>query len=218
MQRFCRILTIALAMLLCGLPARAELTAQQNTDVARINTYLNGVTNIAGRFVQASPDGAVSGGAFYLARPGRARFEYDDQELVVVARGQRLLIKEGRFVTNELPLDGTPLKVLLGGAVDLAVDARILALETRAGTLAATIEDPTSPELGQVTLIFTSAGAAASANAGADNALHLQRWIVTDAQGLRTTVSLSEIRYPDRIDPDLFNLESEGSGSRGRRD
>jgi len=183
-----------------------QLTAQQIADVARINTYLNNLSNMSGRFLQINPDGVLSEGAFYLARPGRARFDYDQEELVVVARGQQLIIKEGNFVTNELPLDGTPLKILLGRDVDLASDARIVAIDDYAGTLSATIQDPEAPDLGQVTMIFTGP------------VLQLQRWIVTDAQGLRTTVSLTEIAYPERIDPDLFRLESDSSVFRGRQD
>lgn len=195
------------APLVTGTPAAAQapalqLSAQQATDVARINTYLNDLQNLAGRFLQINPDGVISEGNFYLARPGRARFEYDDEDLVVVARGQKLLIKEGRFVTNELPLDGTPLKVLLGRNVDLNKDARIVEVDSRAGTLATTIQDPEAPELGQVTMIFTGPQ------------LQLQRWIVTDAQGLRTTVSLTQIDQPETLDSELFDLHS---GLRGRQ-
>lgn len=197
---------LALAALAAAAPARAELAAEDRGHVARINAYLNGLANIEGRFLQINPDGVLAEGTFHLARPGRARFDYDEEELVVVARGQRLLIKEGAFVTNELPLDGTPLKVLLGRDVDLARDADIVALDARAGTLAVTIRDPEAPELGQVTLVFT----------GPDT--QLQRWIVTDAQGLRTTVSLSDVAYPERIDPDLFRLESGRGVFRGRQD
>ncbi len=200
------ITSMMLAALLAAAPAHAELTPQQSADLARINVYLNGLKNISGRFLQINPDGILSEGAFYLARPGRARFDYDDEDLVVVARGQQLLIKEGNFVTNELPLDGTPLKVLLGRDIDLSKDADVLAVDGRAGTLSTTIQDPEAPELGQVTLIFTGPE------------LQLQRWIVTDAQGLRTTVSLTEVSYPEQLDADLFRLESGGSSFRGRQD
>ena len=206
MGRFRHIIVIFAAAVLLAAPARADLTPQQNADVERINTYLNDLTNLSGRFLQISPDGMLAEGAFYLARPGRARFDYDDEDLIVVARGQQLLIKEGNFVTNELPLDGTPLKVLLGRDVDLARDTRIVAIDARVGTLSATIQDPEAPELGQVTLVFTGP------------ALQLQRWIVTDAQGLRTTISLTQVDYPERIDPDLFRLESGNSSFRGRQD
>jgi len=211
-----RILSLALcatmAAFLAMVPAKAQLAApaplnsEELADVARINGFLNNLKNMSGRFLQINPDGVLSEGAFYIARPGRARFDYDEEDLVVVARGQQLLIKEGTFVTNELPLDGTPLKILLGRDIDLATDARIIAVDSRAGTLATTIQDPEAPELGQVTLIFTGP------------TLQLQRWIVTDAQGLRTTISLTEINYPERIDPDLFRLESGNSTFRGRQD
>lgn len=198
-------LALFAALMAAGAPARAELSDTDRADVARVNAWLNGLSNLEGRFLQINPDGVLAEGTFHLARPGRARFDYDHEELVVVARGQQLLIKEGAFVTNELPLDGTPLKVLLGRDVDIARDAKIVAVDARAGTLAITIRDPEAPELGQVTLVFTGPGT------------ELQRWIVTDAQGLRTTVSLMDVTYPDRIDAGLFRLESD-RGFRGRRD
>lgn len=183
-----------------------QAAAGEEALVARINAYLNALTNIEGRFLQIGPDGTLAEGRFHLARPGRARFDYDTEDLVVVARGQRLYIKEGAFVSNELPLEGTPLKVLLGRNVDIARDTEIVALDARAGTVAVTLRDREAPELGQVTLIFTGPRT------------ELARWIVTDAQGLRTTVTLSGVSYPARIDPDLFRLESGRDFFRGRQD
>src|SRR5690606_34357856 len=54
------------------------LTPQQKALIDRINLYLTSVQTLFGDFVQVGPDGTRSEGKFYLQKPGRMRFEYDD--------------------------------------------------------------------------------------------------------------------------------------------
>jgi outer membrane lipoprotein-sorting protein len=42
-----------------------------------------------------------------------------------------------------------------------------------------------------------------------DVPLRLRRWVVVDAQGLTTTVALSETRSNVELDPELFVIEDE---------
>ena len=64
---------------LLGKPSSAgALSAEQRAIVERVNSYLSGVQMLTGNFIQVGPDGSRTQGEFYISKPGRVRFEYDD--------------------------------------------------------------------------------------------------------------------------------------------
>ena len=71
-----------------------KLTPEQRAIVERVNSYLSGVQTLTGNFVQVGPDGSRTQGDFYIYKPGRVRFEYDDPspielDFVTRIRGRR---------------------------------------------------------------------------------------------------------------------------------
>src|SRR5262245_38785518 len=66
------------AVLLGKANGAGKLTSEQRTIVERVNSYLSGVQTLTGNFVQVGPDGSRTQGDFYIYKPGRVRFEYDD--------------------------------------------------------------------------------------------------------------------------------------------
>src|SRR4051794_6895949 len=54
------------------------LKPEQRALVEKVNRYLSSVQTLQGKFVQVAGDGRRTTGDFYLAKPGRVRFEYDD--------------------------------------------------------------------------------------------------------------------------------------------
>ena len=95
------------------------------------------------------------------------------------------------------PLASTPLNLLLGEDVDLAESSRVLNVETRPGALLITLADRSGEAPGQITLIFDRPK------------LQLRQWVVTDVQGLQTTVALRNIERGIRADNSLFVLRDE---------
>jgi len=164
--------------------ARAELSGSDMRDLARISNYLNGLTTLEGNFVQVGHDGELSEGQFYLRRPGRIRFEYKPPNpALVVADGLWVGVYDKRLNTlDRIPIGSTPLDLLLRSRVDLRKEGAVQSIERGQGVLRVLAIDPDAPDQGSITLVF------------ADNPLELRQWIVVDAQGLATTVALSEMR------------------------
>src|SRR3974390_1145780 len=54
------------------------LKPEQRAIVDKVNKYLSLVQTLQGRFGQVGSDGRRTTGDFYLSKPGRVRFEYDD--------------------------------------------------------------------------------------------------------------------------------------------
>jgi outer membrane lipoprotein-sorting protein len=182
-----------------GLPApsAAQMSGEDARDLSRISNYLNGVTTLEGTFVQIDHDGELSEGLFYMRRPGRIRFEYKPPNpALVIADGTWVGVYDTRLNTlDRIPLGSTPLDLLLSERVDLRSDNAIRSIERAPGLMRVTAIDPDAPDQGSITMVFAEAP------------LELRQWIVIDAQGLTTTVALSEMRSNVKLDPKLFFIE-----------
>ena len=188
----------ALAALLApALPAPAQMSGADARDLARISNYLNGVTTLEGNFVQIGHDGELSEGLFYLRRPGRIRFEYKPPNpALVIADGTWVGVYDTRLNTlDRIPLGSTPLDLLLSKRVNFRDNNAIRSIERAPGLMRVTAIDPDAPDQGSITMVF------------AETPLELRQWIVVDAQGLTTTVALSEVRSNIKLDPNLFFIE-----------
>ena len=111
-----------------GAPA-AALKPEQRALVDKVNRYLSSVQSLQGKFVQVGGDGRRTTGDFYLAKPGRVRFEYDDPSPIeLVADGTSVVVRDRNLATQDVyPLSQTPLRFLLADRVDLTRDTNVIA-------------------------------------------------------------------------------------------
>jgi len=192
-------LVLAGALGLTSAPARAEAfvpTPQDRADIARVETYLNGVRALHSRFLQIAPNGGTSEGQAWLVRPGRLRFQYDPPSPFLLVGGHGLLVFHDAQLkqTSNLPLGSTPLGLLLQDNLRLSGDVTVTALRRLPGQLQIGIVRTKSPQDGQLTLIF------------ADNPLALKQWTVLDAQRRETRVTLYNIELGGSYDSKLFEF------------
>jgi len=172
--------------------------AEQEAAVARINAYFNGITNLQGSFEQVDPNNKRSSGRFYVQRPGKLRFDYaPPSALRIVADGHSLAIEDSDLKTVEkYPIKSTPFRLLLTESVDLARDARIAGVERDGGGLAISLEDKEGEAAGTIRLYFEAA-----------SDLELKEWIITDAQGLTTRVTVKNVVSGRKVATDFFQAK-----------
>jgi outer membrane lipoprotein-sorting protein len=170
--------------------------AEQAAAVQRINAYFNGITNLQGTFEQVDSNNKHATGRFYVQRPGKLRFDYAaPSTLRIVADGHFLAIEDSDLKTIEkYPLESTPFRLLLGDGVDLSRDARIVGVEQQEGSLAVTLEDKNGAATGQIKLNFST-----------EPELKLKQWVITDAQGLATSVTVDDVVPGRKVAADFFN-------------
>lgn len=173
-----------------------ELTLDNKEDIARVEAYLNKITTLKAQFLQINSEGKVAEGNLFMKRPGRARFEYKPPaQILVVADGTWLVFHDKELKeTTRLPLYSTPISVLLKEDVTLDGDVTVVSVEKEANTLRINIVDTDEPEEGGITLVFS------------DKPLQLRKWLVTDAQGYTTSVSIGDVERGMWIKPELFTL------------
>lgn len=191
--------TLLLAPLLLPLAAQAQqlaLSAQDRADIARVETYLNGIKTLQARFLQVAPDGRTSEGQAWLQRPGRMRFQYDPPAPFLLVGGHGLLVFHDSQLkqTSNIPLGQTPLGLLLQDNLRLSGDVTVSRVMRLPGQLQVTLYRTASPQDGALTLIF------------ADNPLVLRSWIVTDPQRRETRVTLYNAQLGGTFDQNLFTF------------
>jgi outer membrane lipoprotein-sorting protein len=192
------VLTMATALLLAAVPGRAlmasSLTPEETTAVQELSGYFNSFKTLRGEFTQLSPQGRVSTGVFYLSKPGRLRFEYaPPNPFLVVSDGSWVVIENRKQkTTDQYPLAATPLKLLLSEEINLLEEADVKSVETTNGVATISVEDRNRAIPGKLVLVFDT------------NRKELAQWIVEDAKGKRTTISLANLETGVEPDPKLF--------------
>ena len=195
-------LILALAALaIPGLPANAQapeavtLSDAERSTVKRIESYVNDLTTVRARFIQVSTDGSYAEGTFRLQRPGHLRIDYDPpSQILIITRGDFLVYQDKAVEqVTHIPIDSTPAGLLVSKNLSLfSKDLTITGYGSGDGLLRLTLVRTESPADGSLTLIFN------------ENPLILRQWVVTDAQGISTTVTLLETEFGVKFDPDVF--------------
>ncbi len=175
----------------------AHLTVEDRALVDEVSAWFNSVETLKGLFDQQNQDGTLVGGAFYLRRPGRMRFEYAEPEkLTLLSDGLWVALNDRELESvDRYPLRETPLWLILKKHVDLAVDADIVRVERRGDLVGVTVREEEGAAGGVLTLVFAAPR------------LDLRHWIVEDVQGNRTVVSLRRMEQGMSLSPELFIAE-----------
>ncbi len=173
-------------------------TADDNTILLdRIEAYLDSITSLDSRFVQTSQDMTHLSGSFQLKRPHFLRFAYDDPPTLIIARGERLVFRDGE--TGEITVgsvEGTPAQFLLRPQIRFGDDVRVADVRRDGGFVAVTLESAEEPGTGSISLIL------------AEDPLALEQWLVRDAQGVVTRITLVSPRFGVELDNSLFEIDS----------
>jgi len=179
-------------------PRPAALSAEERAEIGRVEAYLNDLRTLQARFLQVSSTGEMAEGTLHIERPGRLRIEYDPPVPVLIVANRGLLNYLDRELeqVSKVPLGSTPAGILVRDRLGLLSDEFIItdfARESQVIRLG--VARASDPLEGRLTLVLS------------DRPLQLRQWLVTDAQGVTTTVSLMDARFGVAIDPKLFEFE-----------
>jgi len=174
------------------------LSAEQRGIIERVNTYLSNMQVLSGKFVQVAPDGRRTQGEFYISKPGRVRFEYDNPSPIeLIADGQSVVVRDRNLATQDVyPLSQTPLRFLLADHVDLMKDASVVAVYADDVFVTVVVEEKNGIVGTSRLMIMFSA-----------KDMQLKQWTVTDPQGYDTTVAVYNLDTSKRPDPSMFKID-----------
>lgn len=178
--------------------AGLELDAKQVASLERVTKFFNSTATLVGKFHQIGPDGTKNEGQFYLQRPGRVRFQYDDPSPIeLISDGSSVAVRNRTLATQDIyPLSQTPLRFLLADKIDLLRDSNITGV----------FQDDLF-----VTVVITEKSNIAGSHrlmlmfGAKDN--QLKQWTITDPQGYDTTVAVFDLDAKTKPDPQLFHID-----------
>jgi outer membrane lipoprotein-sorting protein len=176
----------------------ATFDANQKAQAAKVSSYLSSLQTLVGNFVQVGPDGSKTKGDFYIQKPGKVRFEYDDPSpIAIIADGSSLAVRDRKLATQDIyPLSQTPLRFLLSDRIDLLKDTNVVSVTADEVYISVTIEEKQA-------LIGTSR---LMLMIGTKDG-QLKQWTVTDPQGYDTTVAVYNLDANKKVDPGLFKID-----------
>jgi outer membrane lipoprotein-sorting protein len=180
----------------------AVLSDADEATLMSVGRYLNGLRTLKAHFLQIGPDGVTSGGTMWLDRPGRMRFQYDKPSplLLVAGHGTVVFHDEQLGQTTTIPVDQTPLGLLLGETISLSGDVTTTEFERLPGQLRITLVRTKSPGDGSLTLFLEA------------DPLALVGWSVVDNQGRETRLRMTDIVLGGSFDQSLFTFIDPDAG------
>jgi outer membrane lipoprotein-sorting protein len=183
---FC-IAIVIIVQLLSLRPAMAD-------DINKAEEWFNSLTTYQAKFTQVASDGSHKTGQFSLKRPHFSRFDYDDPDpLTLITTKAWLHVDEAdRRQVTSYPINETPLALILDERVQLRETEVETKSEIRDGVILITLEQHSGLAAGKVVLEFSQ------------DPFELRRWLITDANGITTTIFLSEPKKGITLSPRLF--------------
>lgn len=186
---------------------RIYFTAEERAVLAQIDAYFNGLKAMRSSFVQFGPQGQVDHGTLWLKRPGRARFEYQPPNpVLIVANGESVAVANRQLKTvDTYPLSATPLDMLLNGTMELRQTSAVLAVVMEPGMVTVRARTGNNRNTPNLDIVF------------ARPQIELRQWRVTDAQGGDTTVVLNGLAKVADLPDDLFVLPKKSDFAKTKR-
>lgn len=180
-----------------GLSALAptDASAQASGAAQKIADHFASVKTMMGEFVQFGPRGEQTGGKFYIDRPGKIRFNYEEPSpMRVIADGKAVVIGNRKLKTWDLyPLSKTPLNLLLGEKIDLSTKM-VRNVKEEADLTTIVLGDRNMFGDSTITMMFDP------------KTYDLRQWTITDAQGKDTSVMIFNVKTGMKLDDKVFSI------------
>lgn len=181
------------AMLMLAGTAQAQLSQDI---IAKAERWFENISTMRAEFIQVSSDGSAATGTLYLRRPKQMRLQYDgDSKLALIVSGGWLHVDEGaKKQVNSYPIGSTPFAPMLQEDIQLRSADFTTTTGKDQGVVSVTIEQETGEAAGKLTLEFS------------ETPFALRRWIIEDAVGVTTKVTLQNPILGERFNNFLFTV------------
>ncbi|WP_174064097.1 outer membrane lipoprotein carrier protein LolA [Agrobacterium larrymoorei] len=178
--------------------------ASEGATAQKIANHFSSVKTMMGEFVQFGPRGEQTGGKFYIARPGKLRFNYEDPSpMRVISDGKNVVIGNMKLKTWDLyPLSKTPLSLLLSDKIDLG-NQKVRDVKEESDLITIVLGDKSILGDSTITLMFDP------------KTFDLRQWTTRDAQNKDTTVMIFNVQTGVSLDDRVFAINYEEVRNRG---
>lgn len=185
-------------------PGYAHADAKQTVVKEISNTFASAPT-MTGEFIQFGPNGEQTGGKFFIQRPGKIRFNYEDPSpLMLVSNGKTLGVRNKKLKTWQfVPLRKTPLSLLLANEIKVS-DNSVRQVDVGEDVTRVIMGDKKIFGDSEITLLFDP------------TSYDLRQWTIKDNQGKETSVMIFNVQKNVKIPRKMFSLKTAGAKTSDR--
>ncbi len=176
--------------------AAAPAAVAQSAAPQQIADHFTKVKTMSGEFVQFGPTGEQTGGKFYIQRPGKVLFLYEEPSNIrVVSDGDSVVVNNKKLQTWDVyPLSKTPLNLVLASKIDLSGN-RVREVKEEADLTTIVMQDKQVFGDSTITMMFDPAS------------YDLRQWTIRDAKGKDTTVMIFNVQQGVTFGPKTFDID-----------
>lgn len=168
---------------------------QREDTINALSAHYANAPTMAGEFLQFGPKGQQNGGKFYLSRPGKIRFTYEEPSPIeVVSNGKSVAVLNKKLKTfQSYPLKATPLKLLLDNKINIKNNS-IQSVKVEEDVTTIIMGDKQLFGKSIITLLFDP------------QTFDLRQWTIKDAQGKETSVLIFDVQKNVKLSNRLFQF------------
>jgi len=184
---------ICVGVTFAGSPVAAD-------EVTRAEAWFNKIKSIEADFVQVASDGTSAEGKLLFRRPSQMKITYRNEDggksLQLITSKMWLHVdRPDEKLLTAYPLSETPLSLILATKVSLRPDGYETRIKSSsAGVVQILVAKEEGEGAGQLTLEFS------------EEPFQFRRWIVVDAAGIKTSVTLYNLVFDKPIPNVTFKL------------
>lgn len=168
---------------------------QREDTINALSAHYANAPTMTGEFLQFGPKGQQKGGKFYLSRPGKIRFTYEEPSAIeVISNGKSVAVLNKKLKTfQSYPLKATPLKLLLDNKININNNS-IQSVKVEEDVTTIIMGDKHLFGNSVITLLFDP------------ETFDLRQWTIKDAQGKETSVLIFDVQKNVKLSDKLFQF------------
>lgn len=176
-------------------------TPENRAILSRVEQAYNAIKTVQADFAQfnSKVKDDLQTGTFYLSKPGQMRLVYEKGSPLEFYATNGYLIYHDKELkeVSYFDLAQTPVEIILQKRVSFDdKEFRVTYVADVLDEYFVTVEKTEAPELGNITLVIDK------------ETLSLKQWDVVDMQGIKSTVSLYNIKQNIPVDKSLFSFHN----------
>jgi len=181
------------------LPAQVIAQSADETKlIARAEQAISDLITLKAVFIQVSSDGSIGEGRVYFRRPHQLRLDYENPATLSIVTSRVWVYvddKIDKFV-QVLPVSETPFFPLLSDTISFRSQDVKTSANLEDGIASVRLDKEIGEGAGSLLLEFDA------------SSWQLRRWVITDALGITTTVTLQNPVYGEKLANRLFRVPS----------
>jgi len=172
--------------------------SEENKYIDIIEEDWNNTQTISGRFHQKINDDNIVSGNFYIQKPYKSNFTYDNElENIITSKFFINIVDNKKFLIDRYPIINQPIYKILSEEIDLKETFEILSIKIINNEIAINLvsKNNSSDSKAKIKLTFN----------GDDYSL--KNWEIVDDLGQSTYLEFTKIRKNISIDQELFVIK-----------